>query len=376
MAGLYIHIPFCNEKCTFCDFYSGNQLYLIDSYVEALCKEISIRSDYLDKEIIDTVYFGGGTPSLLSEAQLANIFRAIQIYLSLGSSSEITIECNPENITTEYVRQLERLGVNRVSLGVQFLSDDALSNFNRKHNKELIFRSLDIILNSSIENLSIDLIYAVQGIDDTFLLSSLNQLVRYDIKHVSAYNLTVGKNSKLYWRVKRGEYSESKEDVFISQYRIIKEFLKEHGFMQYEISNYAKPGFISRHNLAYWNQIPYLGVGVTAHSYNGSSRQWNGTNIKKYIRGLELKVPNLDFEIEYLDDFQLYNEYVILKLRTFQGLSFSYVRESFGDRISVHFEEAIQKLRSCGHFDVVGESVVPKESDLLIADFLAKELMI
>jgi len=224
--------------------------------------------------------------------------------------------------------------------------------------------------------LSIDLIYAVQGIDDNSLLASLNQIIKYDVKHVSAYNLTVGNNSKLYWKIASGEYTESKEDVFISQYNIIHDFLTFSGFSQYEISNYAKPGFISQHNLAYWNQVPYLGVGVSAHSYNGTSRQWNHTNIRKYVRELEYEPPKVDFEIEYLDGVQLYNEYVILKLRTFQGLSFDYIRRNFGANIGVHFERAVQMLMSRDHFEMNGDSIFPKESDLLIADYLAKMLMI
>lgn len=376
MAGLYLHIPFCNEKCVYCDFYSGNQLYLIDEYVKALCKEIELRADYLENEVFDTIYFGGGTPSLLSEVHLNKIFNAIHSYLTEGNNPEITIECNPENITTTYVNQLIDLGVNRISLGVQFINDDILRNFNRRHSKDLIFNSLDIISNSLISNLSIDLIYAVHGIDDNSLLSSLNQLIKYDIKHVSAYNLTVGKNSKLYWKILNGEYCESNEDVFISQYKIIHDFLTSRALLQYEISNYAKPGFISQHNLAYWNQVPYLGVGVSAHSYNRTSRQWNLTNIKKYIRELEKESPKVDFEVEYLTDDQLYNEYVILKLRTFQGLSFSYVLRNFGAEINEHFEKSIQTLRSRNHFVVSGDFIMPKESDLLVADYLAKMLMI
>ena len=376
MAGLYIHIPFCNEKCVYCDFYSGNQLYLIDIYVEAICSEIQLRSDYLSNETYDTIYLGGGTPSLLSEAHLLKIFNAIHNCLSVGSNPEITIECNPENISSNYVNQLVGLGVNRISLGVQFLLDDILSNFNRRHSKSLIFNSLDIISNSIISNLSIDLIYAVQGIDNNSLLSSLNQLIKFDIKHVSAYNLTVGKNSKLYWKVENGEYTEYKEDAFIAQYGIIHDFLTVSGFFQYEISNYAKPGFISKHNLAYWNQVPYLGVGVSAHSYNRTSRQWNKTNIKKYIRELECEIPKVDFEIEYLTDVQLYNEYVILRLRTFQGLSFSYVLLNFGVNISTHFDKTIKILRSHTHFDIYGDNIIPTGSDLLIADYLAKSLMI
>jgi oxygen-independent coproporphyrinogen-3 oxidase len=373
MAGLYVHIPFCSEKCFYCDFFSGNQLYLIDSYVDALVKEIGLRANYIQGEHIDTIYFGGGTPSLLTKSQLSKILNEIYLIFDVHAAPEITIECNPENINNQYVKDLFEVGFNRISLGVQFLDDEILSKFNRKHNKQLIFNSLTQINSSKFTNLSIDLIFSVPGISGETLLSSLIQLLDYDIKHISAYSLTISKNSQLFWKIERGEVIENDEDTFLDQYKIINDFVKSKGYIQYEISNYAKEGYFSKHNLSYWNQIPYIGIGVSAHSYNLVSRQWNQKNIKKYIR--ELNEGKNNFEIEQLSDIQIYNEYIFLKLRTFQGLSYNFVRSNFRKEIFDHFVSKINFIKSNQHFIFDSDLIIPKESDLLIADYLAKLLI-
>lgn len=372
MAGLYVHIPFCNEKCFYCDFYSGNQLYLIESYVDALVKEIKLRSSYVQSDQLGTIYFGGGTPSLLTKSQLSKILNEIYLNFDVIANPEITIECNPENISKKYVNELFDAGFNRISLGIQFLDDELLIKFNRKHNKEIIINALTHINNSNFSNLSIDLIFSVPGISDPSLISSLDQLMNYDIKHISAYSLTISKYSQLFWKIEKGEIKENDEDIFLSQYKIINDFLRTKGYIQYEISNYGREGFFSKHNLSYWNQVPYIGIGVSAHSYNLVSRQWNQKNIKKYIR--ELNEGFNSFEIEKLTDIQLYNEYIILKLRTFKGLSFNYVQYNFNNEIYTHFLTKINFLKNNHHFIFCEDSIVPSESDLLIADYLAKIL--
>jgi oxygen-independent coproporphyrinogen-3 oxidase len=375
MAGLYIHVPFCNRKCLYCDFFSGNQLYLIDSYVDALVVEIKFRYGYLEGNYLSTVYFGGGTPSLLTKIQLEKILQAIFSVFELDNKIEITIECNPEDINLEYVNDLLELGINRISLVVQFLDDLILKKFKRNHTKELIFNSLQIINQSKIDNLSIDLIYSVPDISDEYLLYSLQQLMKFNIKHISAYSLTIAKNSQFYWKVQSGEFVENNEDSFLDQYRMVNEFLKIKGYTQYELSNYAKDGFFSLHNLGYWNQVPYLGVGVTAHSYNILSRQWNNANIKKYIRDLNVGKSYSGFVKEDLSEVQQYNEYIILKLRTFQGLSVKYIERTFSDKIFKHFLTNIYNLIGKGHFVKGYDTIIPKESDLLIGDYLARILM-
>jgi oxygen-independent coproporphyrinogen-3 oxidase len=373
MSGLYIHIPFCNEKCFYCDFYSGNQLYLIEDYVDALILEIGLRGSYLGGKEINTIYFGGGTPSLLSERQISKILKEIFLIFRVQSDVEITIECNPENIFQAYVNQLVDAGINRISLGIQFLDDKVLASFNRKHTKKLIFNALDTIELSNIHNLSVDLIFSVPGISDQDMLESLVSLLPYDIKHYSAYNLTIAKNSKLFWKINSGEFLENDESVFLSQYRLIFNHLISNGYSQYEVSNYARQGYFSKHNLAYWEQEPYLGVGVSAHSYNRLSRQWNHTNIKKYIR--DLKIGVVDFKVEQLSEIEIYNEYVILKLRTYSGMSISYLKSNFGIQLVDHFLNNVNSLNKLGHFYLEGDLVIPKASDLLLADYLAKVLM-
>jgi len=374
MAGLYIHIPFCTQKCFYCDFFSGNQLYLVDEYVDAIVSEIKLRVNYLENKEIDTIYFGGGTPSLLNKEHFEKIFDTIRLCYKLKDTVEITIECNPENISVNYVDDLFKIGVNRISLGIQFLDDKVLSNFNRRHTKHQIINALDIIDSSNIKNLSVDLIYSVPGVSDYSLANALQQLKSYNIKHISAYSLTISKNSVLYWKIKKGEVIELSEDSFLSQYKIIQDYCLKNGFEQYEVSNYAKDGYKSMHNLAYWNQVMYIGIGVSAHSYNLVSRQWNHTNIKKYIR--DLKVGIIEVSSEQLSDIELYNEYIILRLRTFQGLSDSFLKGRFAKDIYGHFEFNMRKLRDMGHFHVNGDIFVPLESDLLLADYLAKYLML
>jgi oxygen-independent coproporphyrinogen III oxidase len=376
MAGLYIHVPFCSNKCLYCDFYSGNQLYLIDKYIDALIIEITERAVYLNGELLETIYFGGGTPSLLTKNQMRKILNTVFKIFNLASRVEITLECNPEDINSAYVDDLFNLGFNRISLGIQFLDYSILEKFNRKHTKELIFNALDIINRSRFTNLSIDLIYSVPGITDESLANSLAELLEYSIQHVSAYSLTIAKNSQLHWKITSGEFIENQEETFLSQYHIVNSFLKQKGFVQYELSNYAKDGYRSMHNLGYWNQIPYLGVGVSAHSYNLVSRQWNITGVKKYIRALTEGNGIICSGFEELTEIQKYNEYIILKLRTYQGLSLEFVKNTYSDQVNSHFLFNINELLNFGHFMVMDELVIPKESDLLIADFLAKNLMI
>lgn len=374
MAGLYIHIPFCTDKCFYCDFYSGNQLYLLEDYVDAIVAEIEFRSNYLINKEINTIYFGGGTPSLLNKYHISKILKQIYKQFRVISTAEITLECNPENISDLYLSEIFNLGINRISLGIQFLDDKILNSFNRKHSKELIFNALDIIERSAFDNLSVDIIYAVPGISNEDLLLTLMLLLNYDIKHISAYSLTVARNTRLFWKIKKGDVVENTENSFIDQYKIINNYLILSGYVQYEVSNYAKNGYLSFHNLAYWNQLPYLGVGVSAHSYNLVSRQWNHTNIKKYIR--DIKGGIIDFEIEQLTDIQIYNEYIILKLRTIQGLSYTYIQDNFGMDVSNHFVSRIEVLKNKNHFNIQDDYIFPKQDDLLLADYLAKELML
>lgn len=373
MAGLYVHIPFCEQKCYYCDFFSGNQFYLIDSYVDSLVREIELRSSYLEERKVKTIYFGGGTPSLLSVSHFSKLMEVIHEKLNLTADPEITVECNPEDVSIDYISGLFRLGINRISLGAQFFDDYVLAKYNRNHTKQQIIKSLDILSKSNFKNLSVDIIYAVPEISNENLYSFLRSLMQYKISHISAYSLTISKNSRLFWKTIKGEFVENKEDNSVFQYYFIKDFLKSNGYSQYEISNYAKEGFISEHNLSYWNQIPYLGVGVAAHSYNLISRRWNLYNTKKYLR--EIRFDIVDHKEEQLSYIQIYNEYIILKLRTFLGLSDSYIKFNFSKEIYKHFSSNMDLLKKKNHFYVVNDLIIPKESDLLLADYLAKQLI-
>ena len=373
MAGLYIHIPFCSDKCFYCDFFSGNQLYLIDDYVSAVMTEVEMRVCYLDNRQIDSIYFGGGTPSLLSYQNIDRILNRIREFYKVSPTCEITLECNPENINSDYLKELFSVGINRISLGIQFLNDSILRKFNRNHSKDLVLNALMDISDSSISNLSVDIIFSVPGIGNDELYCTLEQILKYDIKHISAYCLTIAKNSQLFWKIEAGHIVEDEEDVFIDQYNLIYNFLLEKKFIQYEVSNYAIEGYQSRHNLGYWNQDPYLGLGVSAHSFNLNSRQWDSNNIKKYIR--DLKSGILNFEREDLSISQLYNEYIILRLRTYLGISPHFILSSFGNDLHDHFLQKIGILMKQNHFTRRGELIVPLPEDFLLGDYFAKILM-
>ena len=373
MAGLYIHIPFCSDKCLYCDFFSGNQLYLIEEYVSAVISEIELRVFYLENQQIDSIYFGGGTPSLLSCQNIEKILNRIDASYKVSPTCEITLECNPENISTVYLKDVFSVGVNRISLGIQFLNDSILKKFNRNHSKDLVLKALSDISESSFSNLSVDIIFSVPGIGNEELKRTLVQILKFDIKHISAYCLTIAKNSQLFWKMADGQIIEDDEDVFIDQYSLIYKYLLEKKFVQYEVSNYAIEGYESRHNLGYWNQEPYLGVGVSAHSFNLSSRQWNTTNIKRYIR--DIKTGILHFEKEDLSINQLYNEYVILRLRTYLGLSPQYIKSVFGNDLHEYFLQKIGVLMKQNHFARRGEFIVPLPEDFLLGDYFAKILM-
>jgi oxygen-independent coproporphyrinogen-3 oxidase len=373
MAGLYIHIPFCSNKCFYCDFFSGNQLYLVEEYVAAVISEVELRVSYIENRQIDSIYFGGGTPSLLSYQSIEGILNKIHKFYKVSPTCEITLECNPENINSNYLEEVFKVGINRISLGVQFLNDIILQNFNRKHSKALVINALNDISESSITNLSVDIIFSVPGIGNDELHGTLEQILKFDIKHISAYCLTIAKNSQLFWKIGKGQIIENEEDVFLSQYGIVYEHLLSKGFLQYEVSNYALEGYQSRHNFGYWNQEPYLGMGVSAHSFNLKSRQWNTNNIKKYIRDLKIGIVN--FDKEDLSIILLYNEYIILRLRTYLGISPQFILSSFGIYIYEHFEHKIALLMKQDHFARRGELIVPLPEDLLLSDYFAKILM-
>lgn len=334
MAGLYLHVPFCSSKCSYCAFYSVTNNQLKQDYIEAVCKELYLRKHFFQDihlknnqfdPVVNTVYFGGGTPSCLSESDFEKIFNAI--YDCFGSSfEEVTIECNPDDITLSYAKTLKKYA-NRISLGIQTFNNDQLKLINRRHNAEEAINAVNIIKEVGISNISIDLIFGFPKETLADWLFDINQAIKLDVQHVSAYSLMFEEGTKLYHLLQKEKIEQISEDLSVEMYDVLIDKLSEAGLAQYEISNFAKPGFEARHNSSYWNETPYLGVGPSAHSYNLSTRSWNVSNVSQYVKSISKGI--LPLEEEQIDAITRYNDLITTALRTKEGIHLNTLQEDY-----------------------------------------------
>ena len=315
MTGIYIHIPFCRSRCLYCDFYSTTLLELRQRYVEALCREMLFREHPVQAE---TIYLGGGTPSQLSPSQLRQLFCNINKVYAPKADAEITMECNPDDVSEPFAQLLQELPVNRVSMGVQTFDDCRLRFLRRRHNASQVGEAIKRLRQAGIGNISIDLIYGFPGQAIEEWREDIRQALELKVEHLSAYSLMYEEGTPLYQLLQSGQVKEIDEELSRQMYYELKDQLAVAGFEHYEISNFARPGFRSRHNSSYWNNTPYIGLGAAAHSYDGHRRQWNVADIRQYIEGIENGKPITDFEL--LEDDTKYNERVMLGLRTCEGV--------------------------------------------------------
>ena len=329
MAGIYIHIPFCRSLCRYCDFYSITDDGLLEDFVEAVVHEAKLRSGYLEGEAVETIYFGGGTPSLLTDIHTGSVIDAIRSSFTVSEDPEITVEVNPDDVTEGYFRSLKGMGVNRISLGVQSWDDRRLKYLGRRHNAGQSAEALRLVFSEGITNVSADLIYGVPGMTTDDLRQDLEKTMSFPVTHISAYHLTIEKGTRLAAMKEKGTLTETDEEISNAMFTLLANICREKGFIQYEISNFALEGFISKHNSAYWKQVPYLGLGPSAHSFDRRSRQWNVSDVKKYIKSIA--VGTVPFEREELDRLTVFNEYVMTALRTMWGIDLAHV-ESFYDK--------------------------------------------
>ena len=336
MAGLYLHIPFCKSKCVYCGFYSTVNQKDMDKYVSFLTKEMALRSHETNGETIKTVYFGGGTPSLLQISQLQQIVTAIKQHFSIEENAEMTIEANPEQLTKDYCLNLKTLGFNRISIGIQSFHDEILQFLGRKHTAKEAIQAVENTHAVGFENISIDLIYGVNERNNVLWQKELETAFRLPIKHFSAYALTVEENSLLYRRIHQHKTVEPDEDLASIQYNILTEAVVNSPFYQYEVSNFAIKGYESKHNSAYWHRVPYLGLGPAAHSYDGRHRSWNAPTLSAYYTQIEEE--KTCFEHETLTGIDQYNEFVLLGLRTHNGINLREMEELFGLERTASFQ--------------------------------------
>ena len=327
MAGIYLHIPFCRKLCYYCDFYhiisnDDNSLF-----INALKKEAELRANYLAGNTVSSIYLGGGTPSVFTAKETGSVLDHIRHHFVVEKENEITIELNPDDINKDYLKELADTGVNRVSLGVQSWRDEDLKMMNRRHTAAQAYEALENLAKAGFKNISVDLIYGIPGMGTANWASNLDKTLSFDIKHLSAYHLTVEPGTVFHKMKEKGKLSEIDEDESTAEFNILIEKTGSAGLINYEISNFGKPGYFSIHNTNYWRQVPYLGLGPSAHSFNGYSRQWNVRDLKKYIRSIN--AGKLLFDREELDIKTKFNEYVMTSLRTMWGIDLDYVEKIF-----------------------------------------------
>ena len=373
MAGIYIHIPFCKQRCSYCAFYSTTLYNIREKYVDALCKELVIRKEYANCETIETIYLGGGTPSTLTMEQLQRICNTIYATYSLLSTPEVTIECNPDDLTPDFLTKLKSLPFNRISMGIQSFNDTQLKRLGRRHNADKARQAVHNAREAGYDNISIDLIFALPGSTITEWEHDLDSAISLQPDHLSAYNLTYEEGTPMHRALERGDFTELSEEENIEQFQMLIAKLKEAGYRHYEISNFAKPGKESRHNSSYWNDTPYIGCGAAAHSYNGTSRQWNIADIQQYIKGIESGTPG--FEIEQLTEEERYNDTILTRLRTAKGIPLEWMKEKFSEELNSHLQRTAHKEIALGNLKNEDGHLTLTEKGIFISDAVIRELI-
>ena len=371
MAGIYIHIPFCKKKCSYCDFYSNANLGISTAMINSEIAEMQLRKDYLKDEIISSIYFGGGTPSVLSLEQVNVLMNSIFLFFMVLDDCEITFECNPDDLSIAYLEGLRKLGINRISVGVQSFDDSILKFLNRRHNSSQVRDVIKLAKETGFKNISIDLMYGIPGMSFDCYKESLLEGINSGVQHISAYHLNIEKNTLLHKLLDNNKIEELNEEDSIQQFDYTIEKLEEHGFRQYEVSNYSREGYMSKHNWLYWSNISYLGIGPSAHSYDGETRQWNISDNHDYMKGMQLKEGY--FRIERLTEIDKYNEYILTALRTSHGVSLDYVFCTFNKDIYVHFRKIINELGDGDFMNFSNRTYALNKKGFFILDFLIRK---
>lgn len=372
MAGIYIHIPFCKQACYYCDFHFSTNQSLREEVICAISNELAIQQHYLQGEEIETIYFGGGTPSLLSEGELGMILNSIYKHYSINSQPEITLEANPDDLTKEKIQVLKEIGINRVSLGIQSFHDTILKFLNRAHNGKEALRCVLQLREAGIYNLSIDLIHSIPDQDDLMLMQNLEQVIKLAPQHISVYSLTIEDKTVFGKWALRGKIKAVQESQSANQFEMVMDTLTQSGYQHYEISNFCLPGFASKHNSSYWQQKKYLGVGPSAHSFNGETRQFNVSNNHLYLNSM--REGKLSFEREILSRENKINEYILTSLRTDRGCNLSYLTNTYHYDLRKINSDYIQSLLNEGYVTLIHDILLLTRKGKLLADKIAADL--
>lgn len=388
MAGLYIHIPFCKSRCIYCGFYSTTRLEQRQKYVDALCKEMILRRDHRSEGVkefrssdntkatnnlstkINTIYLGGGTPSQLSIVQLEQLFIYINKVYSIGDDAEVTMECNPDDITDDYVQAISRLPINRVSMGVQTFDDNRLRFLHRRHSSENVYNAVERLRQAGINNISIDLMYGFpnQTVDEWRL--DIEKAISLNVEHISAYSLMFEEGTPLFKMLESKKIKEADEEQSLEMFNSLIDTLTAAGYEHYEISNFAKPGFRSRHNSSYWQGIPYIGIGAAAHSYDIKTRQWNVSDIDEYIKSIDKGI--IPMEYETIDDDTRYNDTITTALRTADGIDMT----SLSTKHRTHCHASAETYIAQGLLELKNNRLRITRKGIFVSDMIMSDLML
>lgn len=371
MTGIYLHIPFCASRCVYCGFYSTTETDLRDRYVNALRKEMAMRPM---ANGVSTIYLGGGTPSCLSPSQLRSLFDGIaQAYGEWDDGVEVTMECNPDDVTPGFVEALAGLPVNRVSMGAQTFDEERLRFLRRRHASADVYRAVELLRARNIGNISIDLMFGFPGETLADWERDLDRAIAIDVPHVSAYSLAYEEGTPLYRMRERGMVKEIDEEVSVAMYGTLIDRLSAAGYEHYEISNFARPGYRSRHNSSYWHEVPYVGIGAAAHSYDLRRRSWNVSDVRAYIRAIE--AGELPSEVETLDLPTRYDDLVTTALRTREGIDLSHVRKDYGEEYYQYILRMAEPHLRRGLVRIVDNHLALTREGLFVSDDIMSDFI-
>ncbi|MDC3305842.1 radical SAM family heme chaperone HemW [Flavobacteriales bacterium] len=374
MASIYIHIPYCKQKCTYCNFHFRTAQNDKIEMLKSIKKEIELRKFYLNGATISSIYFGGGTPSILNKEEIESIIQTIYHHFTIDINAEITLECNPDDLDKKMLTDLKEIGINRLSIGIQSFDDDDLKFMNRSHNAKEALECIHLAKEAEFNNITIDLIYGLPNQSNEKWKQNLKQMLDLNIQHFSAYALTVEPKTVLKHLIDKQKVIPLDDKITVEHFNTLAQIATENDFIHYEISNFGKQGFFSNHNTAYWKNQHYLGVGPSAHSFNGTSRQWNLASNKQYIE--MVNANNAYFEIEQLSNAQQYNEYIFTALRTMWGVELDYIKTQFGATAHQYFEKQVSNWVNQGKIKQLENNYTLTSRGKLYADAISSDLFI
>lgn len=373
MSGIYIHIPYCKQACHYCDFHFSTNMGKKEAMVLALIKELELRKEEFEDEVVETIYFGGGTPSVLSTAEIDQIIGAVYSNYTVVADPEITLEANPDDLSKEKIEVLGKSPINRLSIGIQSFFEEDLKLMNRAHNAQEAEACI-ALAQVYFDNISIDLIYGIPGMTNERWISNIEKALAFGVPHISSYALTVEPKTALKTFIDKGLIPPVDDELAEAHFHILVQKLSAAGFVNYEISNFGKPGYFSRNNTAYWQGKKYLGIGPSAHSYDGVRRGWNINNNAKYIKAIALN--ELPMETEVLSITDRYNEYVMTGLRTIWGISLERIKTEFGQKFYTYLTQQAQKKIKDGLLYIENDRLLVSKKGKFLSDGIAADLFL